>query len=359
MPEAELARRLGVSRGTVREAIATFVHEGLIERRAGGGTVVVAPRIRRPRVGLWFDLDLPAAYAFQVLNHLLACLAGQDLAAKTYVAPRPTTNPASNPAQLELVEDLKNAGIDALGIVNGLVPAEALARIRASRVPVVGCPSDMPLDAADCLTAQIVSSSGVQVREGARYLLAKGCRRIAWLAWARNSWIPRLIEVFRKTLAEHGVAFREEWLRMNEDPSLPGAGYEEFCDVWRSSREKPDGLLVSDDVLFPDVALAVRDLGIRVPEQLRVVAHANKGMATCPAFPAPRMERDPEEHARVMSAYLAKAARGEPIEPRRTVLTFRWRMPATLLSGPHPVELPGRVPHAEAGAHTRSGASPG
>ncbi len=46
--ELGLAGRLGVSRPTVRQAIQRLVQQGLVVRRRGLGTVVVAPRILRP-----------------------------------------------------------------------------------------------------------------------------------------------------------------------------------------------------------------------------------------------------------------------------------------------------------------------
>ncbi len=46
--ELELAEQLGVSRPTVRQAIQRLVQQGLVVRRRGLGTVVVAPRILRP-----------------------------------------------------------------------------------------------------------------------------------------------------------------------------------------------------------------------------------------------------------------------------------------------------------------------
>ncbi|MFG0249461.1 MAG: GntR family transcriptional regulator, partial [Phycisphaeraceae bacterium JB051] len=41
-PEVEIAERYQVSRGTVRQAMATLVHEGLIDRIAGRGSFIRA-----------------------------------------------------------------------------------------------------------------------------------------------------------------------------------------------------------------------------------------------------------------------------------------------------------------------------
>src|SRR3979411_2237092 len=46
--EIELARQLGVSRPTVRRAIAVLANRGLVIRRHGIGTLVVPVRVRRP-----------------------------------------------------------------------------------------------------------------------------------------------------------------------------------------------------------------------------------------------------------------------------------------------------------------------
>jgi DNA-binding GntR family transcriptional regulator len=59
--ELGLAEQLGVSRPTVRQAIQRLVHEGLVVRRRGLGTVVVAPRILRPVALTSLYDDLAAA----------------------------------------------------------------------------------------------------------------------------------------------------------------------------------------------------------------------------------------------------------------------------------------------------------
>jgi GntR family transcriptional regulator len=46
-PEIALARQFGVSRQTMRAALASLVHEGRLERKPGRGTVVLQPKIER------------------------------------------------------------------------------------------------------------------------------------------------------------------------------------------------------------------------------------------------------------------------------------------------------------------------
>src|SRR3954452_4812731 len=46
--EVELADRLGVSRPTMRKAIAYLVERGMLVRRRGVGTQIVHPKVRRP-----------------------------------------------------------------------------------------------------------------------------------------------------------------------------------------------------------------------------------------------------------------------------------------------------------------------
>jgi DNA-binding LacI/PurR family transcriptional regulator len=103
---------------------------------------------------------------------------------------------------------------------------------------------------------------------------------------------------------------------------LSGAGWEEFREVWTARRERPDGLLVTDEVLFDEVQVAIRELGIRVPEQLRIVTHANKGLDRRYPFPVTLAQRDTRRYAETLGDMLLKRMRGEPVEPGTTAFPF-------------------------------------
>jgi DNA-binding LacI/PurR family transcriptional regulator len=136
------------------------------------------------------------------------------------------------------------------------------------------------------------------------------------LTWSRG----RIASVFDQTLAELGMVSHPKWIAGEFNPALPGSGWEAFRDVWTALPEKPDGLLVTDDVLFRDAARAIAELGIAVPERLKVVTHANRSSAHPPApFPHTRFEFDPATDARALVGLLARRLAGEsaPTEPPR------------------------------------------
>ena len=80
--ELDLAERLGVSRPTVRQAVQRLVEQGLVTRRRGLGTVVVAPRILR-------SVALTSLYDDLLANHrhpATTVLAAREIAADDEIA---------------------------------------------------------------------------------------------------------------------------------------------------------------------------------------------------------------------------------------------------------------------------------
>ena len=58
-----------------------------------------------------------------------------------------------------------------------------------------------------------------------------------------------------------------------------------------------DSLLVSNDSTFKGVLYAILELGIKIPEQIKVLTHANKGVDLFCHLPLTRLEVDPDNFA--------------------------------------------------------------
>jgi LacI family transcriptional regulator len=166
------------------------------------------------------------------------------------------------------------------------------------------------------------------VAEATRRLLSEGCRKIAFMEWGPPGSDARqgsaLFHAFTRELALHGATLNPHWVRSDLHPASEGAGWAEFREIWAAESVKPDGLIVADDMLCLGAVEAIRELGIRVPAQLRVVSHGNKGSGVRYPFPVSVLECDPAEYAQAMVKLMVAQLRQEPVECPQVLLPFKW-----------------------------------
>jgi DNA-binding GntR family transcriptional regulator len=117
--EVELADRLGVSRPTMRKAIAYLVERGMLVRRRGVGTQIVHPKVRRPveLTSLWDDLAKTGRAPRTEVRSLEVGPASESVAATLGLA-----------AGLEVttVERIRYAGDEPLAIMHNVVPVDVV-----------------------------------------------------------------------------------------------------------------------------------------------------------------------------------------------------------------------------------------
>ncbi|MBI4023925.1 MAG: GntR family transcriptional regulator [Verrucomicrobia bacterium] len=324
--ESKLARRFSVSTLTVRESLATLANEGLVHRRHGSGTYV-ADRAERQHVGILvgFDISHPRTsyYYLRIIQQTRRFFETQGLRTKLYMRRLQLgEDPTGAPFYPELLDDIavdKLCGVAAVATVPHL---QWLRPLRGKKVPLIGSPHTFPFG-VDVDHPQLA-------RLGTRFLLEQGRRKIACLAWEGFQWqvankdMPGAFDAFKTTMKEAGVSVRKHWTTRELHPNLTGAGWEEFREIWHAEKEKPDGLLVCDNVLFADVVVAIMELGIRIPDQLLVVTHSVKGSGILHPFPAVRLECDPDLIALTMGEMLVKLMKKETVSEPKIYLSFRW-----------------------------------
>jgi DNA-binding LacI/PurR family transcriptional regulator len=301
--EVKLAQRLGVSPLTLRQAFAVLVHEGLIERRNGSGTYV-ADDLERPYVAIFTstssdlrDTDFQRRI-FQICGSLVR---ERGYSVHLHVLPEGFRAEEWSPFSRR--------------ISHGRVCGALFIAIHPGPLATVLAQKDVPYVVTDeGFSHGVLIDSVPAVREGTRYLLERGCRRIALMQWCPYTTPTPEYEAFQAVLAEHHVPVHEKWIRRNVPLRASGAGWEQFREIWTARDEKPDGLLVLDDVLFAEVALGILDSHVKVPDQLQVVTHANKGSPITYPFPVTLLEVDPNEFAGAMTDLLIKLINKEPME---------------------------------------------
>ena len=117
--EVELAERLGVSRPTMRRAIAYLVERGMLVRKRGVGTQIVHPKVRRP-------VELTSLYDDLAKN-------GQEPRTEVLLlemrrAPDHVADALGAPGGLDVwwIERLRHSGGEPLAIMTNAVPVDLL-----------------------------------------------------------------------------------------------------------------------------------------------------------------------------------------------------------------------------------------
>ena len=204
--------------------------------------------------------------------------------------------PSAAPTCLRFFEDFNAGRLDGVAVVSAPRNDPWLSFLKQGAIPLVSVDHDVLTPDAKQL-----------VELGVRQLATQGCCRIAMLGWGGTS----LSGVFCDAVGANGVETRDKWIRTDFHPWLTAAGWEEFREAWSAYSEKPDGLLILDDGLFSEAVVAIDELQIRVPDQLRVVTHANKGAGVRYPFPVTLLQNDPAVVAETLELKLLKAMNGE------------------------------------------------
>ncbi|MBA3846867.1 MAG: GntR family transcriptional regulator [Planctomycetes bacterium] len=313
--EAALGKRFGVSVLTVREALSSLAEAGLVVRRHGSGTYVAEPG-DRGHLAVLVDSDIAnprgSFFHLRLVQQLRERLEAAGATVRVYVGRG--NPPGSSPERPNCPEF--NADVDD-GLINGIAAVSVHAHPRWLKsltrrgIAIVG-------DGAFEHGASVDTASLID--HGIDRLVEEGRRRIAVLGWGGAGRTDPQAIATRAALKRHDLPARDGWIRFRAHQTLLGAGWEEVRTLWVAEREKPDGLLITDDVLFADAQVAIAQLGVEIPKKLMIIAHANLGAVRPPPFPAERLLFDPDRVAEAMAAMLLRLLKQESVEPRRVIV---------------------------------------
>lgn len=269
--EADLVERYGASRPTVARALRDLEYHGLVERRAGSGTYVLsADRSKAllfglliPELGeteifepickgmatarrpgnhslLWGTSTLwPSAketQAEQLCEHYI-----ERKVSGVFFAPLELT-PAMDEVNLRISAALDRAGIPVI-----LLDRDLYAYPRRSHYDLVGIDN---------------RRAGYTVT---RHLVSLGCRRIVFIGRPHSApTVDARIAGYREALADHGIPC-EPGLIQRFHPSATDSVRQLLNDA------RPDGFVCANDYTAGHLMASLDALGVRVPDQVRIV----------------------------------------------------------------------------------------
>jgi len=273
-PEIELAERFGISRQTVRRALAEMEEEGIIRREQGRGTFVnenVNHRVRQ-------DVNTFALLVVRMLPAALPLLCGFQKACQSAQGHAVLYDSGNSlDTQASIIMGILYGGVRISGLAMlppttpPATPPYHIAAIQERGIPVVLCHRGvigahaptvaLPYEEMGCMAGNAV----------AKY----GHRRAGLICSHQSLLLDLQIRGFRKTLLANGCQLPERFVYEGQTVSLEPAVREkqvgEAVERMFSTVDRPTAVWVTSVQDAELVYVALRRLGLRVPEDISLL----------------------------------------------------------------------------------------
>ena len=270
--EEQLIRRFGVSRNTVRSALAELKRTGVLETRNGSGTYLSAAASRP--VGT-LGMIVPGMAMTEIFQQICGTFirAARDAGYTTLCGGASSSDPATRTMQaLRAAHDCAERRV--AGVVfepieltenTAVTTTEVLSILRKARIPIVLIDRDIVMPPQRS-TFDLVGIDNV--RGGymlAEHLIGNGARRIHVLCR------PNSAPTCRKRAQGVNLAILDRGLRSAARDNLHEIDPRDGAAVKALLRRfRPDSIVCCNDATATDLLVTLRALGVRVPEDISV-----------------------------------------------------------------------------------------
>ncbi len=324
----QLSKDLSISYVTLQRALEIMRSEGRIVRHRGCGTFVAGVEQRRAAGTIavvtraWFDPNVNS-FDFARARAVVDVLADTREAFHFY--PNQPLNQqigahdqTVDPHLLSDADQGAVRGVLVLGEMSSSHPA-AWRHLRQHGVPVV----EMSWTTRPG-TPRVLLDYPRLATEAVEFVRRAGRPTVGWLAHrlVEPPASDPLLEALRRAVRAPGLTSRRGWQRQI-DVLSPQGGYDGFRQLW-AQRMRPSALVIADDVAAASAARAMVELGVDVPGELLVIAHANVGATLHYPLPFCRIGMDATAAVRQAWNLLSEMMRDPALPPREVLVAPQW-----------------------------------
>jgi len=300
----DLEEEFQVSRVTIQRVFDQLAQDGFVQANGRGGTLVVEHPPNLARFALVFiSADSDQNRFSLALDREARRLSTPE---RTLVIHTDVNGLHPTQPQVRLLSELRARRL--AGVIWASNPG-ALANgplIQETSVPQVAI---MPISLPRL--PGVMPDMRAFMERAIDQLVAKGRRRLALLSVPGHA-----NDHYRATLHARGLESRPYWVQAL--PPDQGLWARNLIHLLfnRDQRERPDGLIIADDNLVEEATGGLIAAGMRVPEDVELVAHCNFPWLTPSVVPAHRLGYDAREVLlRCLAILASRRADDPPGEP--------------------------------------------
>jgi len=312
---SELEQQFGVSAATLQGAMDHLSRDGFIESKGRSGTFVAKTPPWLSTCALLMA-DHPSSNASQfwtaILNEAYKLDKNGSTKLPVFYGFGPMhLRPDDFADYNTIVEDLRAHRLGGLIFVTNPdyfegtpLVSERIPSVAVKATSVFGIPSVCP-----DMVALVERCLG--------YLQARGRRRVAVVGLDLNFGGRYTLQQLEAAIASRGMTTRPFW-NLQLEPARP-QGVQACADLLMHCAERPDSLVIVDDNLVPSFTAGLLASGVRIPDDLEIVAHANFPWPTQSMVPVRRIGFDVHRLLEVCIETIAAQRDGKPV-PELTLL---------------------------------------
>ncbi len=324
--EVDLARELGVSRGTVRHALRALLSDGVIQTVAGRGSFV--PESSSHRSAGLVGMILPSVVRArnpelisgveETLRHagysLVLGISGDD-----------------RWLEHEQLERMVAQGASGLIVyaVDGPLDDPALRRLVDRGYPLVLIDRYFPDLPVDAVTMDNISGGFMAVQ----HLVQRGYRRIGYIGTSNlgTSSIFERMAGYRWALDEFGFTLESDLMCTSIQRLLAWPPREpdkerhnqHVLHAFLSRSHRPDAVFVCNDYVAFEVVQAAEEMGLRIPDDLAIVGFDNVAYTDYFGVPLTTIEQPRQEIGATAATLLLERIAGRRTRLGRVVVATR------------------------------------
>jgi DNA-binding LacI/PurR family transcriptional regulator/DNA-binding transcriptional regulator YhcF (GntR family) len=312
-----LAELFGVFPNTVQLALEPLVREGLLDRRQNRGTVVRKGRRHIVRLGFYENFDAIAPgdrdFLLSLQVEMAKVLEKQNAELKVWVGSGRI--PKSLPKNL--LEACEKREVDGIAITQGN-PSLVRALMNLP-VPIVAYPG------LRFGKSRVEFRHADLIDQAVRRLAALGVSRPAFLSSVThekqsdirdNSYL--VYEYWNKSWAALGIKAAPELLARPSTSrpvkSIEQFGYDAMKALW-NRKSRPDGLFIFPHTAARGSLIALLEMGVGIPADLKLVAHGNIETPILTPYPVDWITSSSRVIVQAMVNQIQRGLDGLPVKP--------------------------------------------